>query len=114
MGVLFTQVARQIAGETPCSHPRACLTSAVLRGEGMFLTLATRRDVVARALKTALLVGSILIVINHGDALLAGDVGAARIVKILLTFLVPYCVSTYAGVAALLSVELQPDAMKED
>lgn len=70
----------------------------------MFLTLALRPDVVKGALKTALLVGSVLIVINHGDALMAGDLNPGRLVKMLLTFLVPYCVSTYASVTALKSV----------
>ena len=39
------------------------------------MRLAARSDVVARAARTALLVGAILIAINHGDALLSGDVG---------------------------------------
>ncbi len=57
---------------------------------------------VLRALKTALLVGVLLIAINHGDALLAGEVSTGRFFKMLLTFAVPYGVSTYASVAALM------------
>ena len=67
----------------------------------MFLELATRRTVVLRALRTALIVGVLLIAINHGDALLAGDLSPGRLLKMLLTFAVPYGVSTYASVAAL-------------
>lgn len=70
----------------------------------MFLTLALRADVVRGAFKTALLVGSVLVVINHGDALLEGDLSPVRLAKMLLTYLVPYCVSTYASVTALKSV----------
>ncbi len=75
----------------------------------MFATLATRRDVVARAAKTALLVGTILIVINHGDALLRGELGLERVLKMLLTAAVPYCVSTYASVRALQSAGAADD-----
>ncbi len=65
------------------------------------LSLAKRRDVVVRALKTALLVGTILVVINHGDNLLQGEVSLVTALKMLLTFMVPYCVSTYASVSTL-------------
>lgn len=65
------------------------------------LHLATRRDVVARAAKTAALVGVILVAINHGDALLRGELDLARLAKIVLTFAVPYCVSTYASVSTM-------------
>ena len=63
--------------------------------------LAFSPSVLRRALKVAVLVGAILIVINHGDALLAGDVDGARLAKMSLTFLVPYLVSTTSSVAAL-------------
>lgn len=56
---------------------------------------------VARALRTALLVGTVLIVINHGDALLALDLDVTRVLKMILTVCVPYCVSTYSSVGAL-------------
>jgi len=50
-----------------------------------------------------LVVGTILVAINHGDALLAGKVDADRVFKICLTLLVPYGVSTTSSVAALRS-----------
>ena len=68
---------------------------------GDWLRLATRRDVVRRSRKVALLVGTILITINYGDRLLFGSVGGVDIAKMLLTYCVPYCVSTYAAVSAL-------------
>ena len=71
----------------------------------MFWAIAKRRDVVVRALKTAVLVGVVLIAINHGDALLSGDVDSARLAKILLTLLVPYCVSTWSSVGAIRQTE---------
>ena len=66
-----------------------------------WLAIATERSIVLRALRVAAVVGSILILINHGDALLHGDLSAGRTWRILLTLLVPYCVSTYSSVAAL-------------
>lgn len=54
-----------------------------------------------RSLYVALVVGTILNVINQGDVLLGQtDLNAA---KLLLTYLVPYAVCTYGGVTAKLS-----------
>jgi hypothetical protein len=66
-----------------------------------WLALATSRSVVRRATVVALIVGSILVVINHGDAIVNGDVSAGRLLRIVLTVVVPYCVSTYSSVSAL-------------
>jgi hypothetical protein len=57
--------------------------------------------VVRRALRVSLAVGTVLVAINHGDAMLAGTLTATAWLKILLTYAVPYCVSTYAHVGAL-------------
>lgn len=56
-----------------------------------------------RSLLAALIVGSILNLINQGDALF-GD-AKLNVLKALLTFVVPYCVSTYGAV----SVQLRRD-----
>ena len=66
-----------------------------------FLAIAFRAAVVRRALFYAVVVGGILAAINHGDALLRGDLDTTRLVKIGLTPLVPYCVSTLSSVQAL-------------
>jgi len=50
-----------------------------------------------RSLIVALVVGSVLNLINQGDALFAGE--PIDWVKALLTFAVPYCVSTYGAVS---------------
>lgn len=62
---------------------------------------AQQPAVVRRATKVALVVGTILILINHGDALLRGDIPLNRILKMLLTVTVPYMVSTYSAVEAI-------------
>ena len=49
-----------------------------------------------RALLTALIVGTILTFINHGDYIIQGD--WPPITKILLTYCVPYCVTTWGAI----------------
>ena len=66
-----------------------------------WLSVACQRDVVRRALGVALVVGAILVALNHGPALLKGDVSAGRLAQIVLTILVPYCVSTASSVGAI-------------
>jgi hypothetical protein len=65
------------------------------------LALAFSGGIPRRAFIVALTVGSVLNLINQGDALLAG--GALNVWKLILTFLVPYCVSTHGAVAARLA-----------
>ena len=74
-----------------------------------WLAVASRRDVVRRALVVAAVVGTILITINHADALLQGEVSVKRIWQMGLTYLVPYCVSTYSSVSALRSLQRLSD-----
>jgi hypothetical protein len=50
-----------------------------------------------RSLWVALIVGTILNLINQGDALVAGR--PLDIVKLVLTYIVPYLVSTYGAVS---------------
>ena len=64
--------------------------------------LVTRRTVVMRGLKFALAVGTILIAINHGDAILAGELTSAHYVKMGLTVIVPYVVSVFSSCGALI------------
>jgi hypothetical protein len=66
-----------------------------------WLRLASSPSVVRRALGYAVVVGAILIGINHGDALLRADIDAGRIVRMALTTLVPYLVSTFSSVGAI-------------
>jgi hypothetical protein len=66
-----------------------------------WLAIALQRSVVQRAIKMAVVVGSILTVINHWDSLLAGHFTANIWAQIGLTYLVPYCVSTFASVEAI-------------
>jgi len=67
----------------------------------MFIKLLFTRDVVISAIKVALVVGSILVAINHGDAIINAELSFERYLKIILNYLVPYCVSSYSAVKAI-------------
>ena len=67
-----------------------------------WLHIACRKPIVMRGLKYGLVVGSILIVINHGNAMAAGTVDTTRLIQMMLTVLVPYCVSTASSVGAII------------
>jgi len=55
------------------------------------------RPLLRRSLLIALVVGSVLTAINHGDALLAGPWPAALLWKIPVTFLVPFVVASWGA-----------------
>ncbi len=52
-----------------------------------------------KAFVTALVVGAVLTAINHGDRILLDGIWPPP-VKLLLTFVVPYCVATWGAVTA--------------
>ncbi len=60
------------------------------------LDLALGDGTAKHALAGSLLVGSVLVAINHGDMILDGL--APSVWKVLLTYAVPYCVMTYGAV----------------
>jgi hypothetical protein len=66
-----------------------------------WLRVAFQPSVLRRGLLSATVVGSVLVGINHGDAILRGDVDGPRLLKIALTILVPYLVSTFSSVEAI-------------
>ncbi len=64
----------------------------------IILTYGLERDTLVRSLKTALLVGSVLGVINHGPALLAGHFTMDQLAPLFITYLVPFSVATYGQI----------------
>jgi hypothetical protein len=63
-----------------------------------------------RSLRVALVLGTLLNLINQGDALLGG--GSANWLKIALTYLVPYAVCTHDAVSSQLE-SCKSGALKE-
>ena len=67
-----------------------------------WIAIALRADVFVRSIKVAAIVGTILVAINQGDAILNGVFTPELAWKIPMTYLVPYLVSTYASVSSIL------------
>ena len=63
--------------------------------------IATRSDVLFRSFKMASIVGIVLAIINHGDHILLGTMTTTEWIKIVITFCVPFCVSTISSVLAI-------------
>ncbi len=82
----------------PGTMPRHdCLRPSRYARVRHFLATSRRREIVWRALRMAALVGTVLALINHGPTLLAGTMDAGHWLQVGLTYVVPYCVSTYAA-----------------
>jgi hypothetical protein len=62
---------------------------------------ALNRCVVRRALFMAVVVGTILVLINHGLCIYSGKFGLTCFCQTVLTFMVPYAVSTVSSVLAM-------------
>ena len=68
-----------------------------------WLRAAARPDVVRRSVKVCLIVGTLLVLINYSDRAMGGELTRFDYVKMLLTYAVPYCVSTWVSVATLVA-----------
>jgi hypothetical protein len=71
--------------------------------QNSFISLAFSRQVVSRAFNVALLVGTLLALINHGEKIISLTLSSEDFVKVVLTYLVPYGVSTWSAVQAIKS-----------
>ena len=67
-----------------------------------WLSIAARKDIVISSFKVCAVVGTILVMINYFDRIGAGTLADIDYFKILLTYCVPYCVSTYASVSVVI------------
>lgn len=66
----------------------------------LFLQCALQRETATRAAGVALVITPILTVVNHWNEIVAGEIGQRFIVQVVLTFLVPYSVSTFSSARA--------------
>jgi len=63
-----------------------------------FLSAACERSVVATSARVALVVGTVLALINYGDRIFRRcDMQPLDWLKLAVTYLVPYCVATYGA-----------------
>jgi len=68
-----------------------------------FISLMFSKEVLPRAIKVALLVGTLLALINHGDKIISMSLTNQDYIKLALTYLVPYAVSSWSAVSAIIS-----------
>ncbi|MBD2120134.1 MULTISPECIES: nitrate/nitrite transporter NrtS [Trichocoleus] len=66
-----------------------------MKGIKGYLASLFDKEFIPTGLKTALFVGSLLFVINHGSATLRGDMTRDRWISGALTYLMPYLVNVY-------------------
>ncbi|MCB9664470.1 MAG: nitrate/nitrite transporter NrtS [Alphaproteobacteria bacterium] len=71
--------------------------------------LCCQPSVMRRGAKYAVVVGTVLITINHGDALARGEVDTPRLVRMGLTVMVPFFVSVLSSAGALRSAEARAE-----
>jgi len=83
-----------VGGRKPRRRERRLTATQII---AMCFRYAVSGGVPRRALAVALVVGTILNLINQGDALVTG--GPVDLPKLLLNYVVPYCVSTYGAVS---------------
>ncbi len=62
--------------------------------------LCARRPYLVKAVRIALFVGTILFAINQLDVVLTGEANAGVWLKVLLTYLVPFCVANWGILVA--------------
>ncbi|MEP0392770.1 MAG: nitrate/nitrite transporter NrtS [Erythrobacter sp.] len=64
--------------------------------------------VLKRSVAVSIVVGTILCAINQGDAILAGE--SIVVWKVVLTYVVPFCVATYGAYSACVAHSKMTDA----
>lgn len=70
-----------------------------------FFKHAKKKEIVVRSIKVALVVGTILGLINHGNAIIAGTMTDTRTFQMVLTYCVPYLVATYGAASQAVQAE---------
>ena len=76
-----------------------------LRSARYYWEIATSMRTVRRATFIAVIVGHVLAAINHGDRIVTGTMTESDWLKVALTFLVPYSVSTVSSILARLEAD---------
>ena len=83
-----------------CGQSLVDRSSYLLDGTQLCLRCTLRyQPLLRRSALTALIVGTILTVINHGVVLLKGPLTTALLWEIPLTYAVPFCVATWGALS---------------
>jgi hypothetical protein len=92
--------ARATMACTRCGRSLAGRSAFVLGDERRCLGCALRyRPMQRRSALTALVVGTILVLINQGGLVLSGERPPSLLWQIPLTYLVPFCVATWGALS---------------
>lgn len=84
----------------PSSYPVEARPQRRLR---VFLACFLCAATVRRGIRVALVVGPILALINHFDLLAGGELTGVLLLKIGLTFVVPFCVSSFSSATTMMA-----------
>ena len=79
----------------------------------IYCEIAISPSVINRAIKVSLIVGTALNLINQGGAIIELDFQSVNILKLLLTYLVPYSVTTYTATAMKVEFQIGTKAVRE-
>ncbi|HEV2654798.1 MAG TPA: nitrate/nitrite transporter NrtS [Ktedonobacteraceae bacterium] len=83
---------------TCCEQSLACRSAYLLDGAYRCLRCTLQyRPLLRRSAQTSLVVGTLLVAINQGAVLLQGHLSPVLLWEIPLTYLVPFCVSTWGA-----------------
>lgn len=66
-----------------------------------FIAIASRFSVLRRGLTCSVIVGTALVAINQGDVIFNRNLAITQLLKIELTYMVPFFVSTLSSVLAI-------------
>jgi hypothetical protein len=81
-----------------CERPLAGRSAYLLGAEQRCLPCALRyRPLLRRSALTALVVGTVLVLVNQGGLLLSGAWPASLLWQVPLTYAVPFCVATWGA-----------------
>lgn len=75
-----------------------------------FFQHAKLKEIVVRSIKVALVVGTILGLINHSNAIFSGTMDSTRAFQMGLNYCVPYSVATYGAASQAAQAERRNDA----
>lgn len=76
---------------------RSATAPPMWKSPGEALAVCRRRAVLRRTVRIALLVGTLLSIVNQGGVILGGDATTVTWLRVLANYVVPFCVSN-AGV----------------
>ncbi len=79
----------------------------------LYCEIAISKPIITRAFKVSLFVGTTLNLINQGDILVHLELQELHFLKILLTYFIPYIVTTYTATALKIEFQIGTKAVVE-